>query len=84
MCFLQLDFQLCFWTSPIFELLFFISLCCNDEVREIHFDTIIFHYQLNLADNLRTLRFNGKIPSLKDIQMDLLNRGIIGNTEHDA
>lgn len=49
-----------------------------EDVRVEEFDTIIAHYQESLEKNLKKLQYSGHIPSLREIQLEMLKRSMIG------
>lgn len=49
-----------------------------EDVRVEEFDTIVAHYQESLESNLKLLQYSGHIPSLREIQSDMLKRSMVG------
>lgn len=44
-----------------------------------HYDSILVHYQESLEKNLKQLGYLGHIPTLRQIQNDMLKRSMLGN-----
>uniref|UniRef100_A0A336MPH4 CSON004997 protein n=1 Tax=Culicoides sonorensis TaxID=179676 RepID=A0A336MPH4_CULSO len=73
-----IDFQLASLGTPIQDLFYFMTSSLMEDVRVENFDTIIAHYQESLERSFNSLQFSGYIPSLRDIQSELLRRNMIG------
>lgn len=51
----------------------------KDGDREKQFDTIISHYHECLEKSLKQLNYSGHIPTLRELQLDMLKRSMVGN-----
>lgn len=72
---LFLDFQVTFWNSPIVDLLYFFITSTNNELRANDFDKLIKFYHQNLSENLIRLGYTKTIPTLKQLHIDILQKG---------
>ena len=72
---LFVDFQMCYYGSPVLDLHYFImnSLSKEDKITKV--DYILHLYHTHLAKNLRYLGYKGKIPTLLELQLDFLDSG---------
>lgn len=75
---LQLDFQLSYVGSPAVDLNYFLFGSLNENVRKVHFKYIIHEYQRVLRETLEKLKYDGHIPTLKEIHIELINNSLIG------
>lgn len=44
-------------------------------IKETEFDNLIFHYHTSLVSNLKKLKYSGKIPSLRELHIELFKKG---------
>ncbi|XP_030374817.1 uncharacterized protein LOC115624329 [Scaptodrosophila lebanonensis] len=72
------DFQLAFVGSPAVDLNYFLFGSLNENVRKVHFKYIIREYQRVLQQTLEKLNYQGHIPTLKEIHIELINNSLIG------
>lgn len=49
------DFQTCFWSTPIHDFIYFLIMSARVEVFENHFDTLLYWYLERLNEKLKTL-----------------------------
>lgn len=70
-----IDFQLSFWGSPANDLIYFLVSSVRDEIKIDNFDDLIQHYHEELICNLKRLSFCHPIPTLYELQMDILQKG---------
>lgn len=75
---LMVDYQTCFWSSPAVDLLYFIIGSPKIEIKVNEFDTLVHHYYTVLVQMLKKLKYQKKIPTLIDLHVDILKRGIFG------
>lgn len=75
---LLIDFQLLFWGSPACDLFYFMLTSIADDIKVDHFDNLIKFYHDQLTDGLIKLKYDRKIPSLAELQEDLLKKGFYG------
>lgn len=74
----MIDFQLSFWGSPANDLLYFFVSSVADDVKTERFDDLIEVYHQELLDSLRKLNYDQHIPTLSELQIDLLEKGSCG------
>ncbi|XP_055642219.1 uncharacterized protein LOC129779011 [Toxorhynchites rutilus septentrionalis] len=74
---LFIDFQLSFYGTPAVDLIYFLYLVCDRETRDNHRQELIYHYHLALVETLTKIGFLGKIPTLLDLNCDLLRCGFL-------
>ncbi|XP_041787141.1 uncharacterized protein LOC121602444 [Anopheles merus] len=67
-----LDYQICCWTSPAVDLYYLLDMIPTQEVKDKHRSELIYMYYQNYSDLLKRLGYMGKIPSLLDLQIELL------------
>lgn len=70
------DFQMSFWGSPIIDLQYFILSSAEKKIRIRGMDHFIAHYHQHLVANLDKLHFRGKVPTLKELHIDILKHGV--------
>lgn len=73
LCFL--DFQVSVLASPCVDLYYALYNAISDENRRTRRDEIIHDYHLEFTKSLKGFGYIGKIPSLLDLQMDLVKHG---------
>lgn len=74
---LFVDFQMAFWGTPAFDILYFIMLSCNADTRIEKFDHLIEVYHSKLCEVLTTLRYEKSPPTLQQLQTDINKRGFL-------
>uniref|UniRef100_A0A1I8JVS0 CHK domain-containing protein n=1 Tax=Anopheles quadriannulatus TaxID=34691 RepID=A0A1I8JVS0_ANOQN len=67
-----LDYQICCWTSPAVDLYYLLDMIPTQEVKDKHRTELIYMYYQQYSDLLKRLGYLGKIPSLLDLQIELL------------
>lgn len=72
-----LDYQLAYYGSPATDLNYFLFGSLNENVRKVHFKFIVREYHKHLKTTLEKLNYSGKIPSLKDIHVDIIRNSLI-------
>uniref|UniRef100_A0A8D8IBY7 (northern house mosquito) hypothetical protein n=2 Tax=Culex pipiens TaxID=7175 RepID=A0A8D8IBY7_CULPI len=75
---LLIDFQGPYYGSPVLELFYYIVSSTTLELKTNHFDELIQYYQNQLADSLRKLDYPERIPTLRDIHIEMLKRAYFG------
>ncbi|XP_001648771.2 uncharacterized protein LOC5564426 [Aedes aegypti] len=70
-----IDFQCCHWGSPAIDVLSLVDLIVDMETKMAHRNEIIYEYYQHFAMILRKIGYTGKIPSLVDLQVELLRKG---------
>lgn len=66
------------WGSPAIDLHYFIVSSAENKLKTSEFDAIIQYYHEHLVETLRLLGYKGHIPTLLELQIDLLQRGFLG------
>lgn len=74
---LFLDYQISHWTSPAYDLYYTFTTSVKADVKETEFDNLISIYHDELVSSLTNLKYTGKIPSLRQLHIDLLKRGFL-------
>ncbi|XP_063709646.1 uncharacterized protein LOC134838115 [Culicoides brevitarsis] len=74
--FLLLDYQYCYWNTPAIDIFGLLYNVCNEDVRVHHRNDVLMKYHQVFKETLEKLNYNGPIPRLLDIQMELLRAGI--------
>lgn len=72
-----LDYQACSWGSPAIDLISLLDLIVTHEVKTTCRNEIIYQYHRHFAEILGKIGFLGRIPTLVDLQMELLRKGFI-------
>lgn len=72
-----IDYQICCWSSPIYDLYYFFISSTETEVKAKYFDHLIQCYHTELVANLKKLQYTGTIPTLRDLHIDLLRKGFL-------
>ncbi|XP_052890813.1 uncharacterized protein LOC128299019 [Anopheles moucheti] len=67
-----LDYQVCCWTSPAIDLYYLLDMIPTQEVKDNHRSELIYMYYQQYTDILKRLGFLGRIPTLLDLQVELL------------
>lgn len=73
---LLLDFQLCNWGSPALDIMYALYMVANNETRENHREEIISYYYDQFVLTLKDIALLTNIPTLLDLQAELLSHGI--------
>lgn len=75
---LFIDLQMSVWGSPAIDLHYFIVSSAESRLKTSEFDAIIQYYHEHLVETLKLLGYKGHIPTLLELQIDLLQRGFLG------
>lgn len=75
---MQLDFQVCYWASPALDILNALYLMIDTPVRAGHRQELITYYYNEFDTTLKKLGYLGKVPSLIDLNIELLKKGKLG------
>jgi len=75
---LQIDYQNCVIGSPIIDLIYFLTSSVACDVLEAARDELIYAYHETLVLILQKLGYTGYIPTLNDLQVELLKKGALG------
>jgi len=73
-----LDFQLAYVGSPTIDLNYFLYGSLNENVRKVHYKYIVREYQRVLQQTLEKLNYQGHIPTLKEIHIELIKTSLMG------
>lgn len=77
---LLLDYQLANFGSPALDLGYAMHNCVDEETRTNHRDELIHVYYQQFVTTLKRLGFLGRIPTMIDLQIELLRKGgFVGN-----
>ncbi|KAK4874390.1 hypothetical protein RN001_013750 [Aquatica leii] len=75
---LFVDFQVSVFTSPFYDLHYFIATSTNLMVKEKHINDILHHYYDALVKNVKILEVKTCVPDWKDFQKEFCNKAYIG------
>ncbi|GAB0088771.1 LOC111604862 [Sergentomyia squamirostris] len=75
---LFVDYQLCIWTTPAIDLLYFIFNACHLDIQIAHFDNLIKLYHSELVSAMTHLNIPDKTPSLEEIKNVVHRKGFFG------
>ncbi|KAM7361509.1 uncharacterized protein ACRADG_012407 [Cochliomyia hominivorax] len=70
---LLIDFQLCNWSSPAVDLHYFLNTSLESKLQlDVHaLDALVQHYHSVLTETLKNLKYEGYVPSLHELQVQL-------------
>jgi aminoglycoside phosphotransferase (APT) family kinase protein len=71
------DFQQTVYTSPAVDLLTLIITSADTKIKFSHFEHFIKIYHDSLVDILKRLNYAGRIPSLKELYIDAIDRSFL-------
>ncbi|BFF89750.1 uncharacterized protein DMAD_08429 [Drosophila madeirensis] len=72
------DLQVAKWSSPAQDLWYMITTSASLDIKVKEFDHFIRIYHDRLTECLKLLKYSKPIPSLRDIQMQMLKHGFWG------
>ncbi|XP_055605522.1 uncharacterized protein LOC129753701 [Uranotaenia lowii] len=75
---LLVDFALTFFGSPALDLSYLLYTSSSEEVTTDQFDLLIQDYYCHLVDCLKKIGYPKKMPTLLDIQVEMLRKGFVG------
>ncbi|XP_055856528.1 uncharacterized protein LOC129919609 [Episyrphus balteatus] len=67
-----IDYQMSRYSSPVLDLFYFLLSSPSLDIKVSCFDEFIQYYHENLVENLKLLKYPKKIPTLKQLRMDLM------------
>ncbi|XP_058448690.1 uncharacterized protein LOC131428663 [Malaya genurostris] len=73
-----IDFQRCHWGSPAIDLLCLLDLVVKHDVKLTKRNEIIYQYYQHFVNTLNKIGFLGTVPSLVDLHIELLRKGLFG------
>ncbi|XP_058817294.1 uncharacterized protein LOC131680598 [Topomyia yanbarensis] len=74
---LLVDFQVAFYGSPSFDLIYFIINSAELDVRTDKFDHLIDHYYQHLVNDLQQLNAVVTVPTLQELHRDITDHGFL-------
>lgn len=74
----QIDFQFCFYGSPAVDIIWALYFVASTETRDTHREDLIKAYYESFSGTLAALGYLKTPPSLLDLNIELLKKGIIG------
>lgn len=66
------------WSSPAIDLTYLIYTSAASELKIEQFDYLIQFYHTVLVDCLKKLNYSKRLPTLLELQIDVLKRGFYG------
>lgn len=72
------DYQMCFHSSPVLDLHYFLVTSVKPELKFSHLDHFLEFYHRHLITSLRQLGYCKKLPTLLQLQVDFLKKGFFG------
>lgn len=75
---LLVDYKNAFIGSPVIDLMFFITTSVAYDVQRSSKDELIYAYHTKLSETLDALEYTGNVPTLLELHLDFLKRGIFG------
>lgn len=73
-----IDFQQSVYTSPAIDLLCLIFTSAETKSKLQNFEHFVKFYHEQLVQALTTLKYSNDIPTLKQLYLDVLDRGFLG------
>uniref|UniRef100_A0A1Y9H2X5 CHK kinase-like domain-containing protein n=1 Tax=Anopheles dirus TaxID=7168 RepID=A0A1Y9H2X5_9DIPT len=70
-----IDYQMCSWSSQVVDLFYLMYMIPEQGVKNSHRDAIVHRYHTRFSDLLRRLNFSWRVPSLTELQAELLRNG---------
>ncbi|KAK4874389.1 hypothetical protein RN001_013749 [Aquatica leii] len=77
---LLIDFQFSVFTSPFFDLHYFIATSTSPEVKENHVNDILHHYYNAFLKNVKTLKIKTNVLNWKNFKEEFCNKAYMGFT----
>lgn len=75
---LLVDYQMCFYNTPMLDLQYFIYTSLQHEVKMNQVDHVLQYYHQQLVSSLKKLGYSKRPPTLLQLQKDFLDVGIFG------
>ncbi|KAJ6649181.1 hypothetical protein Bhyg_04415, partial [Pseudolycoriella hygida] len=75
---LLIDFQMVHSGSPVLDICYLIFSSSETSMRETEFDYLLHYYHDQLSSVLNKLEYINRIPTLDDLQNEMLRRGAYG------
>uniref|UniRef100_A0A1S4HBQ4 CHK domain-containing protein n=1 Tax=Anopheles gambiae TaxID=7165 RepID=A0A1S4HBQ4_ANOGA len=67
-----LDYQICCWTSPAIDLYYMLDLIPTQEIKDNYRSELVHLYHQQYSNLLKRLGFKRNIPSLQDLNIELI------------
>jgi hypothetical protein len=74
---LQIDFQLCCWSSPAVDLSYMFGVVKRDSEGELPTEELTAYYHQEFVEALKSFGFMKKPPSLLDLNIEILENGAL-------
>ncbi|XP_062565602.1 uncharacterized protein LOC134227913 [Armigeres subalbatus] len=72
-----IDYQACHWGSPAMDVYSLLDLIVDNRTKTTHRSRILHEYHTHFATVLGKMGYLGRIPTLVDLQVELLRNGFI-------
>lgn len=72
------DYSVGYFGSPAIDLCYFLYSSTADSIKENDFDLLVHDYTIELQANLKKFGYSRKIPSITDIQIEIMKKGYVG------
>lgn len=79
-----LDFQACCWSTPAIDLYYLLNNIVHYKVKAAHKEEIISFYHAEFTAALKAIGYLGYIPTMLDLQIELLRNGFLGKCNGQA
>ncbi|XP_062565594.1 uncharacterized protein LOC134227905 [Armigeres subalbatus] len=74
---MKIDYQCGHWGSPAIDILYLLDLIVDNPTKTAHRNEILYEYHQQFATVLGKMGYLGKVPSLVDLQTELLRKGFL-------
>ena len=68
-----IDYQMSYWASPAGDLIYFLIISVQDDIKVDQFDNLVEYYHTNLVESLIKLKYDKVIPTLEELHADMLH-----------
>lgn len=75
-----MNFQNCFWGSPALDIIYGLYNMIDNEVRVQHRHELMTHYYNEFTATLKKIGYLGKVPTLVDLNVEMLRKGSFGKS----
>jgi thiamine kinase-like enzyme len=72
------DYAVGYFGSPAIDLCYLFATSCVEELQERDFDQLLQYYHVELVSSLQKLNYKKRIPTLTDLQIEILKKGMVG------
>lgn len=70
-----IDFQQSVYTSPVIDLMHLIFTSAQTDIKLFNIESFVKFYHVHLVNSLHDLNYQNEIPTLKSLQIEILDRG---------